>query len=159
MKALDVACVINARYYAEHGVRIDEMKLHKMLYFAQRESFARRGVPLFDEDILAWQFGPVVGEVRIAYRNDKIPYRESKHIAVEERKIIDYVYTSYANKKSWSLSRLTHAEQSWKKARRRRLGPGGGHRLISISDIKKDAQRVNERRHLLKELGLLKDVC
>lgn len=40
---LQVAAYICHRYFEEFGARIDEMKLHKLLYFTQRECFIQKG--------------------------------------------------------------------------------------------------------------------
>lgn len=48
-KLMDVASYIFNRYYETKGECIDEMKLHKMLYFAQRESLIQHREPLFAE--------------------------------------------------------------------------------------------------------------
>ena len=47
-KLMDVASYVYNRYQETNGKRIDEMKLHKMLYFAQRESYIQRDEPLFE---------------------------------------------------------------------------------------------------------------
>ena len=45
---MNVAAYIINRYLAEYNQPIDEMKLHKLMYFAQRESFIQTDQPLFD---------------------------------------------------------------------------------------------------------------
>lgn len=42
MGILQVASYIYKRYMDDFGVRIDEMKLHKLLYFTQRECLIQR---------------------------------------------------------------------------------------------------------------------
>lgn len=49
--------------------QMTNLKLNKMLYFAQGAYLARTGRPLFDNQIEAWTFGPVVPEI---YRKYKI---------------------------------------------------------------------------------------
>ena len=44
---LTVAAYICDRYEKDFGEKIDEMKLQKLMYFAQRESLIRSGKPLF----------------------------------------------------------------------------------------------------------------
>lgn len=50
------------------------MKLNKLLYFAQAASLQRFGRPLFDESLEAWKYGPVVPRV---YREFKKYGRDS----------------------------------------------------------------------------------
>lgn len=45
------------------GVPIDQMKLQKLLYYAHAWYLALNDTPLFDEDVEAWPWGPVVREV------------------------------------------------------------------------------------------------
>lgn len=45
--------------------------LHKFLYFAQGYSLALNEVPLFDEEIEAWKYGPVVPSVYQTYKYNK----------------------------------------------------------------------------------------
>lgn len=42
------------------GELMSNMKLQKMLYYQQGYHLAAFGTPLFDEDIEAWMYGPVV---------------------------------------------------------------------------------------------------
>ena len=37
-KVLNIAAHIAQEYFLEYGQQIDEMQLHKLMYFAQRES-------------------------------------------------------------------------------------------------------------------------
>lgn len=48
---INIAAYIAKRYLAEYKEEIDEMKLHKLLYFAQREAFILLDQPLFKENL------------------------------------------------------------------------------------------------------------
>ena len=52
---------------AERGDLATNMRLQKLLYFAQGWHLARYGKPLFDAPLKAWKWGPVVPEVYYAY--------------------------------------------------------------------------------------------
>ena len=67
---LQVASYIYKRYMDDFGVRIDEMKLHKLLYFTQRECLIQKGEPMFDAQFKAWKYGPVMVQIRQHYKND-----------------------------------------------------------------------------------------
>ena len=43
-----IASFISLRYEYKYGSRIDEMKLHILLYFMQRECMVQTGSPLFE---------------------------------------------------------------------------------------------------------------
>lgn len=154
MDAVEIAGVFALRFRERFQADIDEMKLHKMLYLAQRESLILTHKPLFANEIYAWQYGPVVRDVREAIRNNGLPGNVGGLVIPNvEKECIDSVFDKYSGKTSWSLSRLTHAEYSWRHAREMTTS-GGGHRVISIRDIAKDAERVRKRREALRSIGL-----
>ncbi len=53
----------------EHGEQLDHMKLQKLIYFAHGFYLAFYDVPLIDEVIEAWDYGPVIPSI----------YHEFKH--------------------------------------------------------------------------------
>lgn len=72
-KAVDIARYIINKCH-ENDFLISNLKLQKLLYFAQGYSLALNDEPLFKEEIEAWDFGPVVPEV----------YREFKMFGANE---------------------------------------------------------------------------
>ena len=50
------------------GDLMTDLKLQKMLYFAQGWHLARYGEPLFDSRVEAWEHGPVVPDVYATYK-------------------------------------------------------------------------------------------
>ena len=50
-----IASYISMRYQQQYGKEIDELKLHKLRYFAQRESIIQTREPLFKDCFEAWQ--------------------------------------------------------------------------------------------------------
>ena len=44
------------------------MKLHEIMYFAQRESIIQTGEPLFDATFYGWKYGPVLRSVYDAFK-------------------------------------------------------------------------------------------
>ena len=67
-----IASYICLRYRRRFGRKIDEMKLHKLLYFTQRESIIRTGEPLFGDCFEAWKYGPVLVAIRQRYKNNTL---------------------------------------------------------------------------------------
>ena len=57
--------LINA---ADSGELMTNMKLQKMLYYQQGFHLAYFETPLFDEDIEAWMYGPVVPSMYEKYK-------------------------------------------------------------------------------------------
>ncbi len=149
-----VASYIYEKYKSKFGTTIDEMKLHKLLYFAQRESIIQTGNPLFDATFRGWKYGPILKEIRESYKNSSfVPVTSSSDID-EMEPIVDTVFEQYAEKDSWSLSRLTHGEYSWKKSREGIPENINSDKPINVEDIRIDADRVRARRELLEQLGL-----
>ena len=146
-----IASYICQRYQDQFGQRIDEMKLHKLLYFAQRESLIQLDEPLFSAQFEAWKYGPVLVEIRQLYKDDKLHERLSPESIEKFAKVFDKVFSQYATKDSWSLSILTHGELSWQVARRGFGEDEPCSTLIKIEDIKKDAKRIKLRRFVLKQ--------
>lgn len=64
------------------GRSIDPMKLQKLVFYAHAWWLALHGSPLFDEDVQAWPWGPVVreiyGEFRDFGRNSIVNRRATK---------------------------------------------------------------------------------
>ncbi len=148
--ALQAATFISQHYLKKKGVPIDEMKLHKLLYFAQRESIILFNEPLFSDKFVAWKYGPVMLCVRDALKIG--PLNEPMSIAgkAASSPVFDSVFQRYADRPSWSLSTLTHGEFSWQNARKGLSPEVNGNRLISNDDIRIDAERIKFRRALFE---------
>lgn len=151
---MNVASIVCNRYRSEYGVGIDEMKLHKLLYFAQRESFIQNKEPLFDAVFYGWKFGPVLKEIRNTYRDGALYGIVPDDVIARISPVMDKVFSEYAGKDSWSLSRLTHGETAWKNSRIGIADNENSDNPIKLEDIAKDADRIRERRRMLAELGL-----
>lgn len=153
---IKVASYIADRYLKDFGERIGEMKLHKLLYFTQRESLIRKGEPMFVEEFLAWRYGPVMVQIRSAYANNMLNDLPSEEFVEDNKEVFDFVFLNYAPKGAWSLSYLTHAEVSWKNARKDLLPEQNGNEPLKIEDIRKDADRIFMRRYLLEKINSAK---
>ena len=147
-----VASYICDRYQKEFGRRIDEMKLHKLLYFTQRECIVQTGKPMFEEPFSAWKFGPVVVSIRQFYKSDALHELPSDDSVEKLRPVFDKVFEQYAPKSSLSLSSLSHREYSWQHARGTADRDERCDTYLDIHDIEKDAERIKIRRFMLKKL-------
>lgn len=97
---------------------ITNLKLQKLLYYAQGTSYQRFGTPLFDDEIEAWENGPVVNVVYQKYKRfSNQPIRESEEISVAaniEQLLID-VAREYGKYATWTLVDMTHKDGTpWK---------------------------------------------
>lgn len=147
------ASYLCGRYEEAYGQKIDEMKLHKLMYFAQRESLIRTGEPLFDAEFQGWRFGPVLPALREVYKaNDFAPLEELELGA--DQAVLDAVFDEYAETDSWNLSLLSHGEICWKRSRKGIAPHESSSNPIPLEDIRADADRMQKRRTLLEQ-GLL----
>lgn len=98
---------------------LSNLKLQKLLYYAQGLHLSLYHKPLFQEDILAWQYGPVVPEVYREYRDYRgaIPVPENfsnDYLQKEEFDLIQEVYQVFGQFSAFKLVEMTHNEPPWK---------------------------------------------
>ena len=151
---MNVASYIYNRYESENGIKIDEMKLHKLMYFSQRESLIQDNEPLFDAVFYGWKFGPILKEIRIAYKENSFYKEVSEEVVARIIHVMNKVFEEYSEKDSWSLSRLTHGELAWKNSRVGISDCSNSDNPMSLDDIREDARRIRERREMLAQFGL-----
>ena len=109
---------------------------------------------MFDAQFEAWKYGPVMVQIRQHYKNDSLPELMDKEQVVQYEPVFDMVFKTYAPQKSWSLSTLTHGEFSWKHAREGIEEQDSCEVEMKTEDIMVDANRVRERRAVLRQLNL-----
>lgn len=121
-----------------------ELTLHKLLYFAQKESLAFNGEPLFLESFEGWKHGPVLTELRFFFDEDfeTMTPEETERLTDRERYILDNVVVQYGKYAAWALRDLTHKENAWIKSRAGLSADASGKRIITLADIKEDAAVV-----------------
>lgn len=148
-KILSVAKFICDRYeeITKESLVNDEMKLHKLLYFTQRESFAVLGRPAFEGDFEGWKFGPVSREVRMNYGNGEI-LADTEEVSYEIQYIASNVIIEYGSLATWKLSELSHKESSWINAREGLKPYENGDTILLLSDIAEDAKKVRPYDHV-----------
>lgn len=139
---INVAQYVYDRYKQETGDNLDEMKLHKLLYFAQRESLAITDEPLFKEEMQGWIHGPVSPLVRSLFSSDIGIMMNTDDVDPATKRIVNNVISEFGHYASWKLRDLFHQELSWKNSRRGLLSKDRGSREISIDDIKEDSKKV-----------------
>ncbi len=159
IKVEQVASYIYNRYQEDFKEKISEMKLHKLLYFTQRESIIQKGEPMFEDSFSAWRYGPVLVKVRSLYAGGLLNDMPSEEAIKDNQKIFDFVFSYYAPKDAWSLSILSHGEYSWSHARGHLLPNQSCNVPLAMEDIRKDAERIKLRRFLLGEIQKGKGTC
>lgn len=143
-KTMYVAKALYDMYYERNGKLMDEMKMHKLMYFSQRESLMYNNEPLFDGTFYGWKYGPVLKEVRSAYARGTFSTNASEKVSDDTMGLLKSVLDRYGSLSSWKLSSLSHEEFSWKKARKG-LGAGENGDVAMLLD----AMRVDATRELM----------
>lgn len=146
-RILDLAAYIIKRYKEIAEETLDEMKLHKLLYFTQREALAITGEPAFEESFEGWKYGPVSRDVRNAFFDGEILV-STKDIADGLKYITNNVILEYGSLASWRLSQMSHEDTSWRNARKGLLPGENGNTLLRIEDIAADAAKVRPYDHV-----------
>lgn len=117
-----------AQFFLHHtydGERdqISNLKLQKLLYYAQGYSLAILNRPLFDEPIECWRHGPVVESVYHCYkhyRDQCIPSIDNFNDSVfnyDDLAVLNRIALEYGQYSPWKLRDMTHEERPWKEAR------------------------------------------
>lgn len=94
---------------------IDNLKLNKLLYYAQGWSLARGGDPIFSDEVEAWDYGPVIPDVYRTYKVcGKNPILEPKDhfdeslLSSEQLCLLTDVYANFGQFTGVYLKELTH---------------------------------------------------
>lgn len=95
---------------------LTEMKMHKLLYFAQKIHYANFGEWLFNEDFEGWVHGPVNREVRRSYA--MLPDTELEELTPEEEYTIREVVYDYGKYSASVLRNLSHQDKAYKLSRK-----------------------------------------
>lgn len=99
------------------GERLTNLKLQKLLYYQQGYHLAVFGTPLFDEQIEAWMYGPVVPYVYREFSKwgaDTLPeVTEPIVLEDEEEDLFKEVFDAYREFSAIGLMNRTHQEKPW----------------------------------------------
>jgi len=140
-----------AKYVIDLHVRkqavITNLKLQKLLYYAQGWYLAFNGEPLFNDRIEAWVHGPVVPGVFREYREFRwspltaaAAYAPSDEVASHVSKVLG----AYGKFDASQLELMTHNEEPWRAARHGLAGDASSNREITIEAMRAFfASRVN----------------
>lgn len=115
LRALDVA-----NFFIELANNVPEecmtnLRVNKLVYYAQGWALAKLGRPLFNEDIQAWKLGPVIPSVYQAFKpcgSDIIRNAEGDNtydmFTSEELDVLLEVFRTYGQYTTYKLINMTH---------------------------------------------------
>lgn len=99
---------------------ISNLKLQKMLYFAQAYFLSKINKALFSDKIEAWEYGPVVPEIYHKYkrhgRNSIILISTNNDISEKHKEIIKEVWVAFGGYSARKLVDISHSHSPWKDA-------------------------------------------
>lgn len=121
---------------------LTNLRLQKLLYYAQAWSLILRESELFSDDLQAWRWGPVVPAV---YR--KLPdemaanhigpdaFADAPDLQGDEAEFVKRVWEAYNQYSALQLLKMAHEELPWRNAWGDRPADGSGDDPISIDDL------------------------
>lgn len=144
--AIDIAKKIIVRTDTEHGDSISNLKLQKLLYYMQGFHLAFFNEPLFNEEIQAWAYGPVVPAVYNVFKKFKSlsinpeKFTDTLELTPEEATVFENVYSEYSQYSAVGLMNLTHEEGPWKDHELGEVITNEEMRAFFLTQIEHDAQ-------------------
>jgi uncharacterized phage-associated protein len=141
-------CLNAARYFIiaayEDGIEAEmtNMKVQKLLYYAQSLHLALYDEPLFDAEIQAWRYGPVCPPAYRFYSEFEakqlpIPNQELLlQIPDEKKRLLEEIWGYFGGYHAYRLSDMTHLEFPWKKARKGLPPEASSTEPILLEDMK-----------------------
>lgn len=121
--------------YIINNLDVDNLKLQKLLYYCQGINYCLFNRPLFDENIEAWQYGPVVPVVYKRYKSkgfDTLQTGKKANLTKDDIETVDLVLDHYGSFSGVALINKTHQEAPWKNA----YIPGKRNVVISKESIR-----------------------
>jgi uncharacterized phage-associated protein len=105
----------------ETGSYLSNLKLQKLLYYAQAWHLALYGLPLFREDFEAWIHGPVIPSLYKKYHQfgwrPILQEVQKPQLSDELQAFLDEVTEEYFLLDTLELEMMTHREAPWIEAR------------------------------------------
>lgn len=119
-----LTCFDIAEYFIhlanETGSFISNLKLQKLVYYAQAWHLALYDEPLFAEDFEAWVHGPVIPQLYQKYRKfgwHPIEQEAEPDLPSKIKEFLDEVAREYFASDAYELEQMTHVEAPWNQAR------------------------------------------
>lgn len=118
----------------EIGDSLTNLKLQKLLYYAQGFHIVLLGDKLFEEEIIAWEYGPVVKEVYDEFKEHgsagiEVPEEiDFSDLTDKQKELLNEVYEVYGQFSAFKLMEMTHSESPWNET--------GRNEVISTDKLK-----------------------
>lgn len=101
------------------GATLTPMQLLKLTYIAHGWMLGLHGTPLVDDEVQAWQYGPVIPKLYNSikgYRGNPVSAQISRangdELSDNEKSVVQQTFDIYGDLSGPALSRITHAEKT-----------------------------------------------
>jgi uncharacterized phage-associated protein len=116
--AHDVANAFIKLHDDDSGDVLTNLKLQKLVYYAQGFHLALFDEPLFNENLVAWEHGPVVVDLyhelkQFGSSEVVIESAVSDEINTDKMDLINEINEVYGQFSAWKLRDMTHSESPW----------------------------------------------
>ena len=105
---------------------ITQMKLHKLMYFAQANYLAGPGRRLFDSDVHAFEHGPIIDKIRDEFKkfgrqiivaaDDAVAFNakvDSPSLPDSVKAFLDAIWNMFGDLSAAQLRNLSHQDAPW----------------------------------------------
>ena len=96
----------------DEGEYLTQMKLQKLVYIAHGWNLGLDGGPLIEEQVEAWQYGPVVRDLYeryLSYGSQPVTeFDDEPVVAAEDAELLEWVWNRYKKFTAGQLSTITH---------------------------------------------------
>ena len=136
------------------GIVVSNLKLQKLMYYAQAWNLVFKNRPLFDEEIEAWVHGPVVPSLFRRFKENRwSPIDSEIHPIddVELRTFLMKILKAYGKYGASQLEELTHLEEPWKIARGATPPDEPSHAVIRRETMRSFYTRMAHEKRKTKE--------
>ncbi len=118
--ALDVANYFLFKAQEENQELLSNLKLQKLVYYAQGIYLAIHGKPLFEDRIEAWGYGPVVPSLYHRYKKHGAgsihadPNFDPTSIGKNTLDFLDEIFVAFGQFSAIRLMEIAHSDKCWK---------------------------------------------
>ena len=101
----------------QRGESVNNLKLQKLLYYAQAWHLALRDEPLFPEKFQAWMSGPVIPALYWRFKqfsfHDLPALNPAPSLGTEVERLLEEIADDYMPIDEYDLSSMTYREPPW----------------------------------------------
>ena len=134
--------LVRLSYEGDEADPLTNLRLQKLLYYAQAWSLIVRGGELFPETLEAWRRGPVVVEVYQELAGDHstnqispVAFANQADLPGDVADFVRRVWDAYKRHSATQLSEMSHNETPWQNAWGNRPKNGIGNDPILVEDM------------------------